>query len=212
MKIGTLTTGDAVATTINLTYLPQKIWFAVATQLTSIKIEVLGLGVIVDLNTAGINTLCKAGKVGGVTNGFELQLADGLVVNKNVVMTFVNSAAQTPDINAYSDGVGNVILKSTQQKVFASSGTDIDGSDFAFLSLVNGTLATDELNLTLGGITQKFKLSDLQNANSENSAIQNTASDYYILQGETFGSRVDNVNYIPSSDTILYFVSIAEIV
>lgn len=202
MVIGTLTTGDTVVTVINLTYLPEYITYEAATQLTALKVEVLGEDApILDLDAVGLSTIGRSGMYSRKTNGYAIPLANGLIKGKNVVMTFTNSAAQTPAIRAWSDSVGDSYVKSFRQKTFAASGIDVPGTAFGFISFSNGTAATDELNISVGGVTQKFNLIDLQVRNSMMYDIDNAVADYYLLQD----GSVENVNYVPSSDTVLYF-------
>lgn len=209
MIIGTLTTGSGVVSTINLQYLPQQIWYVAATQLTSLKVEVLGEDApIVDLDADGLSAIGLQDRVGNVTNSYIIPLADGLVTNKNVVMTFTNSAAQTPDINAFSKEEGLNFVKSSKQKVLASSGVDVPGDSFDLISFENGTNASDVLNITFidedtgKEIVQKFTLADLQIDNSIDSRVNNTDEDYYIEQDGT----ILNINYVPNADTTLYIV------
>lgn len=212
MDIGTLTTGAGVETPIDLTYLPQFIAFEAATQLTSLKVEVLGEGTIVDLDADGLSTIGTSGMISQKTNGYLIPLADGLVKGKNVTLTFKNSAAQTPTIRAFSfNDEGANYIRSTQQKVFASSGIQIDGGAFTFISFENGSATDDELNVTFlsgrGAVVQKMTLTDLQIRNSTRYLIQNTDEDYYMIQDGTIGK----IDYIPNADTTLYLQTLARV-
>lgn len=202
MKIGTLTTGAAVQTEINLNYLPSVIWYIAATQLTGLKVEVLGEGVICDLDADGLSTVGKGGRVGDVSNLYVIPLATGLVSGKNVVMTFTNSAAQTPDVYGFSTSKnGRFFVKNLQTKVFANSGIEIDGGRFDSISFENGTAASDELEVRYAdGLSQKFNLLDLQAQNSISFNVAGTDEDYYLQQN----GRITSVSYIPNADTTLY--------
>jgi hypothetical protein len=100
MKIGTIATGAAVETTINLNYVPQYIYYVAATQLSSIRVTVEGDGTILDLDTTGLTAVGSITRFGTVANAYLIPLADGLVKNKVTQLTFTNSAAQTPDVFA----------------------------------------------------------------------------------------------------------------
>lgn len=208
MNIGTLTTGAAVVTTIDLTYVPQFLAYEAATQLTSIKVEVLGEDApILDLDAVGLSCIGLAGAVGRKTNGYVFALADGLVKGKNCTITITNSAAQTPVIRAWSEGVGSRFVRTSKQKVFTDSGIEISGNAFRFLSFSNGTAASDLLSVSFVDVDgetviQKMTLEELQIRNATDSEIYNTVSDYYLEQD---GSVVE-VSYIPNADTVLYLV------
>lgn len=133
MKIVTLTTGTGVVTTKDLNYVPQYIAFAAATQLTGFKCEVLGEGVICDLDANGLTALGRHRLAGYPTNGYVIPLADGKIINKNVTLTFTNSAAQTPDVYAGGMRVGSNYIRTTRAKVFASQLATFDKFGALFL-------------------------------------------------------------------------------
>ena len=153
MQIGSLTTGAAVSTTILLTYVPQYIAFTAATQLTSMKVTVLGDGVICDLDSVGLSMLGQQRVIGQKTNTYLIPLADGMIPNKNVEIIFVNSASQTPPVFAVNMAYGKRYIQSIRQTVLAASGTVF--GNFAFLSLGN-TAVNDLITITYrDGLVQK---------------------------------------------------------
>jgi len=174
MKIGTLTTGAGVVTTITLTYLPEKIYFVAATQLIGLKVEVLGEGVICDLNANGLTAAGRHRLVGFATNGYVINLADGIIKGKTVVLTFTNSATQTPDIFAFGDNEGSVYVRTLRAPVLAASTTRF--TKFAALFLPSAD-AADTINITYeDGLTQQWAREDVQAQSGE---FQQTAA--YVI-------------------------------
>lgn len=174
MKIGTLTTGAGVVTSITLTYLPEKIFFAAATQLTGLKVEVLGEGVICDLDANGLTAAGRHRLVGFPTNGYVINLADGIIKGKTVVFTFTNSAAQTPDIFAFGDNEGSIYVRTLKAPVLASSTTRFTNFGALFLP---SAAAADVINITYeDGLTQQWAREDVQAISGE---YQQTAA--YVI-------------------------------
>lgn len=160
MKIGTITSGVDVVTTLQLAFLPERLRWISATQLKGIKVNVFGVGVIVDLDAAGLNALGRARWVGDVTNGYQLPLADGLITNKNVEITIINGAAVAVDLFAESTNQGGLgYIRSLRQTVFPS--TPFDVSKFSLLGLTN-TGATDDIDITYAdGTVNKVVVAEL---------------------------------------------------
>lgn len=161
-----LTTGAAVQTTVNSTYIPQYFSYVAATQLTSVRITYQGGGVLLDLDAAGLNSVRGARQVGNITNGTMINLANGFIPNKNLIWEFVNSAAQTPTIyigaeeRADKSRAGDMVLTATKAAVLANSGTEFD--DFEYLAMPS-LGATDVINVSFrDGLVQPFNRVDLQ--------------------------------------------------
>jgi hypothetical protein len=92
--VGVVASGVAVNTNLpTLTYVPQFIYFEIATVPQSIKVNVNGDGLICDLDSAGITAMCNIRSNGRPTNGYLLQLSNGLVVGKNVDISITNGVA-----------------------------------------------------------------------------------------------------------------------
>jgi hypothetical protein len=162
MKIGTLTTGAGVITTIDLQYIPEKIFFVAATQLTGLKAEVLGEGVILDLDATGLTAQGKHRIVGPVTNGYVIDLADGIIKGKSLRLTFTNSAAQTPDIFAFGDNDGSIFIRTLKATVLLNTNTPFE--KFACLFLPS-LAAGDKITITYeDGTTQIWEREDLNAA------------------------------------------------
>ncbi len=161
-----LTTGAAVVTTVNSTYIPRYFSYVAATQLTGVRITYQGGGVLLDLDAAGLNALRGSRHVGNVTNGTMIDIANGFIPNKNLIWEFTNSAAQTPTIyigaeeRADKSKAGNMVLTATRAQVLANSGTEFD--DFEYLGMP-ALGANDVVNVSFrDGLVQPFNRVDLQ--------------------------------------------------
>jgi hypothetical protein len=199
MKIGAITLGAGVQTTVSLTYLPSVIHFAVGTTPTNIKVTVLGDGVICDLDAKGIDIASAALAVGKVTDGYYIPLADGIVTGKNVEITVTNADAAGFDLFGYSTQKGMTYIRSLQQKVFAQSGVQM--ADFFMCSLPE-FVADDELNITYqGGFVQKFAPEDLTRENSFDTYINNDGNDFRI---NNTNARLTMFSFVPKADEQIY--------
>jgi hypothetical protein len=212
MKIGTMTGGVDVVTTINLTYLPE--FIVLPSTCKKILINVLGDGVVVDLDQRGISSLGELEKFG--INGTEqtypsngnpiytLRLADGIILNKNVTIELTNDNAAASNIFGFSTSKGNLYVQNLRQTVFANSGTEL--KSFLNLSLVNGS-GTDDIQVTFtDGTTQKFDITELPVLLSMQQNITRTTNDYIL--NNTNGA-VSLVNYIPTNQTQIYIRRVA---
>ena len=160
MKIGTLTTGAAVQTTINLNYVPQYLYYVATTQLTGIKVTVEGDGTILDLDADGLSAVSGIRRFGAVADSYLIPLADGLVKNKVTEIVFTNSAAQTPDVYAFSLQNARAYITSFRQLVLANSQQDV--MDFAYLGIKSGT-ANDIYQVEFAnGLVQRFNLTEFK--------------------------------------------------
>jgi len=159
MKIGTVTTGVGVVTTIDLQFCPEKIAYIAATQLTGLKVEVLGEGTIVDLDAAGLTAAGRHRLVGFSTNGYVIPVADGVIQGKNTRVTITNSAAQTPDIFVTGDNVGAIYVRTQKSTVLLNNNTEFSKFGALFLpSLAAG----DKVFITYeDGLTQIWERDDI---------------------------------------------------
>jgi hypothetical protein len=158
----TLTTGNGVVTATNLTFLPERIWYAAGTQLTGIKISIQGDGTVFDSDANGLTHVGVSRVIGQVTNGYVITLANSLFKNKNVLFEFTNSAAQTPIVYYDSDSQAKVPLYLQMAKVPLLIGGN-DFVDFATLSLPS-LAATDLITINYADGTVQAGLTrvDLQ--------------------------------------------------
>jgi len=168
MKIGTLTTGVGVVTTIDLQYCPEYIYYTAATQLTGLKVEVLGRsgGAILDLDAAGLSCVGVLGVVGQVANSYKLVLADGLIKGVTVRLTFTNSAAQTPDIFAGADNLGDAYIITEKKALLLNSNTEFSKFGVIFCPTLAATTDLVTINFE-DGLSQIFERTDLKALSSD---------------------------------------------
>lgn len=193
--IGTLTTGVGVVSTFNLTWVPQYIHFVAATQLTGLKVTVLGDGVIMDLDAAGLSALYNVRQYGQVTNGYTIPLADGLIPGKNVEITATNSAAQTPILYGTSLQKGSAYIQCLRQTALANSGVVLE--KFAALG-IPAIAATDVLNITyVDGLVQKVEAAELP-------AAVNLFSSASLNVIDNVEGYIDTVQFTPVANRTVY--------
>jgi len=197
--LGVLTTGAAVVTTFNTTYVPKIFHYVAATQLTGVKITVQGDGVIFDSDANGLSH-CGVNRLAGqVTNQYTFRIADGLITGKNVIWEFTNSAAQTPSVYVDNDqqppkGAG-AYLQLLRQAVLANSGQNF--TDFATLSLPS-LGATDLVNVLFrDGTQQQLNRADIQAALGYTQNTVNTP----IYMIDNFTRIYSQVNVLAGAQT-----------
>jgi hypothetical protein len=201
MILGTIAGGVGVSTTIETTFLPQFISFDAAAP-TSIRVNVLGDGVICDITAAAIPALRSMRYFSQVTaTEVLLPLANGLVKGKNVQITIVNSAAAA--FTLYGTSItnnGNVYVQSLTQNVLASSGAMF--SRFAFLALPS-IAATDILNILYqDGLVQQTDRFELPAMLQMSQGI-NGASIYGI---DNFEGKIKSVQFTPTAAQLVFMV------
>jgi len=189
----TLTTGAAVVTTQNSTWIPKYMWYTAATQLSNVKLTVQGDGVVFDIDTNGLNH-CGVNRVlGQVTNTYLFRLANGFIKGKNVLWEFTNSAAQVPSIYIDNDQTPppgkELYLQAIRQPIVGPGGTDLD--DFITLSVPSFS-ATDYVNMLFSDGTQQANMArqDLQALLELTQNVVN--SPIYMI--DNWGQRVKKVN------------------
>lgn len=198
ISLGTLTTGAAVVSTFNTTYLPKWFSYTAATQLTGVKITVQGDGVVFDSDANGLTNVGNNRQFGQTTNTYLFTIANGIVTGKNVIWEFTNSAAQTPTVYVSSDETPAqpLYLQYLRQAVLANSGQNFtDFSTLGFPSLA----ATDVINVLYNdGTQQQLNRVDLQ---YQLGYTQNVLSPYLI---DNFAGRIKTVNIIAAAAQTAY--------
>jgi len=158
MKIKTIPA--TVTTTFNMTWLPQYFYFTAATVPPLFKVSAFGDGVICDLDGDGVNALNSIRLVGQVTDSYLIQVADGIVKNKNIEVTITNGIASTMDVYGIAFEDGDIYVQSLRQQALASSGVEI--RDFAY-ACFPAAAAGDVWNITFeDGTTHKFEKEELK--------------------------------------------------
>lgn len=190
----TLTTGPAVLTSAQLTFLPERIWYSAATQLTSVRISTKDNGVVLDLDANGLTHIGLNRVLGQVTNGFVLNLANGQIPAGNVLFEFTNSAAQTPVIYYDSDisaPVADLQFIQAGRVPLLVGGNEF--RNFATLSLPS-LAATDTVTILYadGSVQSNMNRVDLQYKLGFTQSVVNTP----IYQIDNFNREIVSVSVI----------------
>ena len=200
--LGVLTTGAAVVTTFNTTYVPEFFHYVAATQLTGVKITVQGEGVIFDSDAAGLNHCGVSRLAGQVTNQYTFRISNGLITGKNVIWDFTNSAAQTPSV--YVESIerqpkgDQYYLQLLRQAVLQNSGQDF--KKFATLSFPS-IAATDRVNvLYRDGTQEELNRADILANLQYLQNIVNTP--VYMI--DNYNQRLSTVNIIAGAAQTAY--------
>jgi hypothetical protein len=200
MKLGAITLGVGVSTTVNLTWVPQVIHFDVGTVPTSIKVNVLGeAGVILDLDGDGIKAASRRMRVGNLADQYVLILSDGMIKGKNVEITIINADAAGFNLYGFSEGYGSTYVQSLTQKVFANSGQTF--KKFSCIAIPD-LAATDQLTFNFRtGFSQLMAFEDVRMSASVDTYVDDTDSDFRINNDD---ASLSSINYIPAADTSVY--------
>lgn len=188
MYLATMTTGAGIVTTIDIQFVPQAILITgAATQLTGLKVEVLGQNLpIVDLDANGITAIGQHRRLGLTANTYIIPVADGIITDKTVRITLTNSAAQTPAVYAFGTQKGTGFVCSSKQPLLANSNTTFD--NFAALFCPALAATTDLATITYqDGLSQIWERSDMQQYSG---LFQNTPS--YLI--DNLDGSVKRVN------------------
>jgi hypothetical protein len=153
MFIGSIAAGAAVVQAINLQYMPQMIaWELPASgDIQNVKVEVLGTGVVVDLDHDGI-VACSTFLQKGA--GFRvLNLANGLIKNKTVVVTLTgNTSSAAINVYAAAEQAGNIYVRHNKYTVLANN--NVSFREFAVLYLPNLASGDKVTTTYVDGTTQ----------------------------------------------------------
>jgi|WetSurMetagenome_2_1015567.scaffolds.fasta_scaffold36958_3 hypothetical protein len=155
MFLITATTGAGVITTFDMQYVPEAlIYYGATTQLTGLKVEVLGIqdGTILDLDAAGLTALGRHRIMGVTAGAYIIPLATGIIKGKSCRITITNSATQTPSFYGYGDGnYGDSYIITKKQTVLANSNTMFDSFHAMFFP---NFATTDYATLTFSDTTE----------------------------------------------------------
>lgn len=206
MVIGTVASGVGVATTFSLNYVPEYLFYVAATQFTSIKVTVLGDGVICDLDAAGLSSLGKARQKGNLINGYMIPLADGLVTGKTVEIVITNSAAVAITLYGVIKEKGSSYVQTMRQNVLASSG--IDFTKFSYLSIANASVTDSVTVIFQDNTLQKYTTPEMGALLCYYQVVAGTASDFAF---DNFEQNISKVNFIPLATQTCYIMRYAPI-
>jgi len=199
MILGTIAGGVGVSTTIQLTFLPQYLGFFVAINPTSIRINVLGDGVTMDLDTTGIVQMNGWETIGLQAQQITVPLADGLVKGKNVEITIVNNGVPAFNIHGWSKLPAKNYFIYQRQTILANSGVDF--GNFALLA-VTAPAAADIFNITYrsGVVEANSTLNEIQ---FDVSYFQNNVGVFLI---NNIDQQIRVVNIIPAAQRVAYLM------
>jgi hypothetical protein len=197
MQIGSIPAGSTANITTQWT--PSLIHFVTDTVPTTLKVDVLGDGVITNLDDDGIQSFSRMLHTGIVTDGYVVPLADGIVLNKNTTYTIANGSGNPLIVNAYSEGYATRFWETLTQTVLAGSGVDI--KDFWEVALPN-LAATDEINIFYrSGFVQKVTIADIRNNQAFSTYVND---DVYDLRISNHRQTIRAVNLVPTSEQLVY--------
>ena len=195
-KLGTI--AGASTGTIQLTYLPQFITFSIATVPNSIRISVLGRGVVVDLDSAGITQLNGFEQNGLPANRYTFALADGIIKDKNVEITIDNADAAALDVYGWSKNEAANFFAYQRQTILANSGVKFN--KFAALAIASpGT--SDSFRITYqSGVVDDVTLNELL---ADVGYYQYNTGVYLI---NNLDQRIKDVTIIPTAQRTAYLM------
>lgn len=204
MDLGPITTGAGVTTTFQLPYLPQILtWTQDTGQFTSITVESQGAGTLVNLNAVGLTSVGQAFRTGDATDSFMLPLANGILKNRNTVITVTNSGAQTPNLYARSEGVGTEYYKHYNLTAKQYTGATIN--NFMFAGFTDSE-ASDIWNFLYNGsdVVEKVNQAELRIMKSLNQFVDNSNADFGVWNR---GNFINRIQYLPQSSDVVINVS-----
>lgn len=210
--IGVVGSGVGVVTNLpTQNYVPQFLYFEIATVPQQIKVNVNGDGLILDLDAAGLSAMRNIRSNGSPTNGYLLQLGNGLVKNKNLDIQVTNGVAAAFTVYAIN---GNevvdrpVYMVTTGITINASQSFDL--SQFTY-SAIPSMAASDILNLignkrTLGGRVTGGRFSTKQELETLRGLLQltennSTASKIAI---DNYDGTWQGLNFTPNAQQRIY--------
>jgi len=162
MLLGVIASGVGTTTTITQQFVPQFLYWNNATVLQSLRVTINVDGAIVNLDSAGINQFRSLFQVGRVANGYYLQISDGEILGKNMVVTATNGVAANINLYGFSfRAKGTCFVRSMIQAAIANSG--ITFSKFAFLGLPNAAAVNDIITVMYAdGLTVQYDAVEAQ--------------------------------------------------
>lgn len=182
----------------SIPFCPEFLIFNTATVPTSLKVEVAGDGVIVNLDGAGITNLNGLRNVGALpANQYMFQIADGHI-QKNTTITIANATVAAISVKGFSNSRGSMYHKHLMAKIFANANFTL--KDFAYAALPT-LAATDSVSVTwqdnTTDIVTREELECLIATTQEVSATR-----YNI---DNFERAIKRVQIIAAADMTLYY-------
>lgn len=203
MKIGTAAAGIGTVTTFTLQYVPQYLYWNNATTPAAIQVKIGGSGLVLDLDTNGIDNFAALRLPGRVTNGFLLPLANGYIASpdKTVTIDFTNGVAAAVDLYGFSMQRGTTFVQSLKQTILAGSGAIL--KKFACLGLPNAA-AADVINIEFqDGWVQQSSLVELAVMPS---LYQEDVNSAHTNRIDNFAQNVKSVQFTPAANQLIYIM------
>jgi len=203
MDIGVLITAATVVTRIPLNWCPESIFYTAATQLTSLRVDSIDNGTIINLDGTGLTSFGVAGHVDRVTNSYLIPIANGKINSKKIELVFTNSAAQTPTIFAPTTGLAppgaEMFIQAVQQQALAASGLSLIDFSRAYFP---GAAAADVFEITFqDGLTYRTTREELQAILAVFNSVANGAADYMI---DNTAGLIKLVQFTPAATQTIY--------
>lgn len=209
--IGTVVSGVGLATNLpTLTYVPQFIYFEISTVPQSIKVNVNGDGLVCDLDGAGITAMSNIRSNGRPTNGYLIQISNGLIKNKNVDITITNGVASA--FTAFAINGNEVVdvpayLISTGITINAAQSFNLE--QFSYVALPS-FVAADILNLY--GYKRKISGEQVNSLFSTKQEFETLRGLLQLTENMTVGKNaIDNydgtwseLNFTPNASQRVY--------
>lgn len=200
-KIGTL--AASTATTLQIQYLPEFITFVSPLPPSSIKVEVLGDGTTLNLDTLGAQIMNNINSLGSQEFRYTYQLANGLLTNKTVEITIDNPNATEVEVYGFSpDGIGNAYAVYQKNTILADSGKDL--SDFAAIGI--GAPDANDIYIMeyIDGTQDKLSIEEID---AYQPLFQNYDPSAAGLLINNTSQQYTKVNVTPSSNRSVYVLN-----
>jgi len=197
MIIGTV--AQNTTSTFRLPYCPETLLLVSAGLPVKVQVRVLGEGVIADLDGAGL-TLVKQVRVNkDVANYYRVNIANGLIRNKNIEIDITAHATNAVVVHEYSTGnLGSGFVMTERTTVLANTAQTFENFFGLGISAVN---ANDQIT-----IEYKSKLTQVFNSADEIKAVA-SEQNQDVLFIDNLDSEIKSVKIIPTAQIVVYKIS-----
>ena len=209
MNLGSIPAASTA--TIKVPFVPEILVLktAVLTNVTSLKVNIFGVGITVDLLNTGIAALDAMGQVAEDTTAYVIPLANGKFLNKDCEITIANAAAgATVEVYGFGTRIGTHLIKHMSESYVANN--VITKNKFLFLSfpaMAAADVATVEHNVSdedgdvVGTFNEQMDRNDLL---SISGAFQGRTGYHF----NNFNQLYKKVDIRVSADSTIYVSSI----
>ncbi len=211
MKLGEI--AAASTQTIKVPFVPEYIVITAAdlTKVNSLKVNVFGEGVIVDLPNAGIAALDAQGQVSDDPLSYQIPIANGKWVNKDCEITIENTAvAGTISVFGYGSRIGTHFVQSKSESYLQYQTAHFDKFLFlAFPAMAAGDMATvvwnvyDEAGIRVSNFNEQMLREEVK---ALSTAFQGKSGYWFNNYNQLYKS----VDIVLSADSVIYYSRIVE--